>query len=65
MTSPTETLRQKASRLMNEYEALGPRPGGESAYAGAEAHDMSVHATWPREMLEGIEAKAAAAGDHG
>jgi tetratricopeptide (TPR) repeat protein len=35
MTSPTETLRQKASRLMNEYEALGPRPGGESAYAGA------------------------------
>ncbi len=33
MTSQPETLREKAFRLMNEYEALGPRPGGESAYA--------------------------------
>jgi tetratricopeptide (TPR) repeat protein len=32
MTSQGETLREKASRLMKEYEALGPRPGGESAY---------------------------------
>jgi tetratricopeptide (TPR) repeat protein len=35
MTSQGETLREKASRLMNEYEALGPRPGGESAYIEA------------------------------
>jgi tetratricopeptide (TPR) repeat protein len=35
MTSPGETLRQKASRLMNDYEALGLRPGGEPAYAEA------------------------------
>src|SRR5579859_6507302 len=35
MTSEGETMRQKASRLMNEYEALGPRPGGESAYTEA------------------------------
>jgi tetratricopeptide (TPR) repeat protein len=35
MTSQGETLREKASRLMNEYEALGQRPGGESAYAEA------------------------------
>jgi tetratricopeptide (TPR) repeat protein len=33
MASQAETLRQKAFRMMNEYEALGPRPGGESAYA--------------------------------
>ncbi len=25
-----------------------------------EAHDMAVHTTWPKEMLEGIEAKLAA-----
>ena len=31
-TSQDETLRDKALRLMNEYEALGPRPGGEAAY---------------------------------
>jgi tetratricopeptide (TPR) repeat protein len=35
MASQGETLREKASRLMNEYEALGARPGGESAYAEA------------------------------
>ena len=35
MTSQGETLRQKAFRLMNDYEALGLRPGGEPAYAGA------------------------------
>ena len=35
MTSQGETLRQKASRLMNDYEALGLRPGGEPAYAEA------------------------------
>ncbi|HEY5989863.1 MAG TPA: hypothetical protein VIV12_26295 [Streptosporangiaceae bacterium] len=35
MASQGETPREKASRLMNEYEALGPRPGGESAYAEA------------------------------
>ncbi len=35
MSSQGETLRQKASRLMNEYEALGPRPGGEPAYTEA------------------------------
>ena len=35
MASPAETLREKAFRLMNEYEALGLRPGGESAYAEA------------------------------
>jgi tetratricopeptide (TPR) repeat protein len=35
MTSHGETLREKASRLMNEYEALGLRPGGEPAYAEA------------------------------
>jgi len=35
MTSPGETLREKASRLMNDYEALGLRPGGEPAYAEA------------------------------
>ena len=35
MASRGETLREKASRLMNEYEALGARPGGESAYAEA------------------------------
>ena len=35
MASRGETLREKASRLMNEYEALGARAGGESAYAEA------------------------------
>jgi tetratricopeptide (TPR) repeat protein len=35
MPGQGETMRQKASRLMNEYEALGPRPGGESAYTEA------------------------------
>jgi predicted Zn-dependent protease len=35
MAGQGETLREKASRLMNEYEALGFRPGGESAYAEA------------------------------
>jgi tetratricopeptide (TPR) repeat protein len=35
MASQAETLREKAFRLMNDYEALGPRPGGESAYAEA------------------------------
>ena len=35
MSGQGETLRQRASRLMNEYEALGPRPGGETAYTGA------------------------------
>jgi tetratricopeptide (TPR) repeat protein len=35
MTSQGETLREKASRLMNDYEALGQRPGGEPAYAEA------------------------------
>jgi len=35
MTSPGETLREKASRLVNDYEALGLRPGGEPAYAEA------------------------------
>lgn len=33
MADRAETLREKALRLMNEYEALGPRPGGETAYA--------------------------------
>jgi len=33
MANRSETLREKASRLVSEYEALGPRPGGESAYA--------------------------------
>jgi tetratricopeptide (TPR) repeat protein len=33
MANQAETLREKALRLMNEYEALGPRPGGETAYA--------------------------------
>jgi tetratricopeptide (TPR) repeat protein len=35
MTSQGETLREKAFRLMNDYEALGLRPGGEPAYAEA------------------------------
>jgi tetratricopeptide (TPR) repeat protein len=35
MTSQGETLREKASGLMNDYEALGLRPGGEPAYAEA------------------------------
>ncbi len=35
MASQGETLREKASRLMNEYEARGARPAGESAYAEA------------------------------
>ena len=35
MTSQGETLREKASRLMNDYEALGLRPGGEPAYTEA------------------------------
>jgi tetratricopeptide (TPR) repeat protein len=33
MTGAAETLRERASRLMNEYEALGSRPGGEAAFA--------------------------------
>ena len=33
MTDRDESLREKALRLMNEYEALGFRPGGETAYA--------------------------------
>jgi tetratricopeptide (TPR) repeat protein len=37
MTGEGETLREKASRLVNEYEALGLRSGGESAYAEAVA----------------------------
>ena len=32
MTSQDETPREKAYRLMTDYEALGPRPGGEAAY---------------------------------
>jgi predicted Zn-dependent protease len=35
MPGQDETLRERASRLMNQYEALGPRPGGEPAYAEA------------------------------
>src|SRR5262245_28899739 len=35
MASQAETLREKAFRLMNDYEALGLRPGGEAAYAEA------------------------------
>jgi hypothetical protein len=35
MASQGETPREKASRLMNEYEALGPRPGGRTANAEA------------------------------
>ena len=35
MAGQGETLRQRAFRLMNEYEALGLRPGGESAYTEA------------------------------
>ena len=35
MARQGETLREKASRLMNEYEALGAQPGGESAYTEA------------------------------
>ncbi len=35
MAGQAETLREKAFRLMNDYEALGLRPGGESAYAEA------------------------------
>ena len=39
MASQAETLREKAFRLMNEYEALGLRPGGEPAYAeGVDAY---------------------------
>ena len=47
MTSQGETLRQKASRLMNDYEALGPRPGGESAYAEATAAYQQLLAEHP------------------
>jgi tetratricopeptide (TPR) repeat protein len=39
MAGQGETLRENASQLMNEYEALGLRPGGESAYAEA----MTAH----------------------
>jgi predicted Zn-dependent protease len=35
MTNQHEMLRDKAFRLMNVYEALGLRPGGEPAYAEA------------------------------
>ena len=35
MAGQGETPRENASQLMNEYEALGLRPGGESAYAEA------------------------------
>jgi tetratricopeptide (TPR) repeat protein len=35
MTSQGETLRQRAFRLMSDYEAPGLRPGGEPAYAEA------------------------------
>src|SRR5215472_15650283 len=35
MASHGETLRTRASRLLNEYEALGFRPGGEPAHAEA------------------------------
>jgi tetratricopeptide (TPR) repeat protein len=37
MSSQHETLRQKAFRLMNDYEALGFRPGGEPAHTEARA----------------------------
>jgi tetratricopeptide (TPR) repeat protein len=47
MTGQGETLRQKALRLMNEYEALGPRPGGESAYAEAMLAYQQLRAEHP------------------
>lgn len=55
MTGPTETPRQKASRLMNEYEALGPRPGGESAYAEAMTAYQQLLAEHPEDARLHLE----------
>ena len=47
-----ELLAQVAEGDMRALEAL---------YRWLEAHGEAVHTTWPKEMLEGIEAKLAAA----
>ena len=55
MTSPDETLREKASRLMNEYEALGPRPGGESAYTQGMLAYQQLLAEYPQDARLHLE----------
>ena len=49
MTSQGETPREKASRLMNNYEALGLRPGGEPAYTEAAAVYQQLLAGHPED----------------
>jgi len=49
MTSQGETPREKASRLMNDYEALGLRPGGEPAYTEAAAVYQQLLAGHPED----------------
>jgi predicted Zn-dependent protease len=55
MTSQGETLRQMASRLMNDYEALGARPGGESAYAEAMTAYQQLLAQHPEDARLHLE----------
>lgn len=55
MTSQDETLREKASRLMNEYEALGPRPGGESAYTEGMLAYQQLLAEYPQDARLHLE----------
>ena len=55
MTSQDETLREKASRLMNEYEALGPRPGGESAYTEGTLAYQQLLAEYPQDARLHLE----------
>ena len=52
MTSQGETLRDKASRLMNEYEALGLQPGGESAYTEGMLAYQQLLAEHPERAIE-------------
>jgi len=55
MTSQGETLRQKASRLMNDYEALGLRPGGEPAYTEAMTAYQQLLAEHPEDATLHLE----------
>jgi hypothetical protein len=65
------TLKQRSPEELSPYfmsaftlEALGRYREAAAEWhhiiGWLEAHDMAVHTTWPKEMLEGIEAKLAA-----
>jgi tetratricopeptide (TPR) repeat protein len=55
MTSQGETPRQEAFRLMNDYEALGLRPGGEPAYTEAMTQYQQLLAEHPEDATLHLE----------